>query len=345
VTTAQGSWTGGTLTPRDLLRPKEVARAVFHPVWIPESLDPAVDTLKRIRLIAGTIAAVGVYTFVEGGFAFDEVLENMLTASAVLLFITPLTVAVMLYVWRRGGTVRAMRVPLLNSLKLLLAFVGTIVLTVFVWRLAGGAGFLALLLVPAALWLTVVVIRGAVHVSGNFFGTAGVHRCLPPLLATVTTWLMAIPDLATGDLHGLSLTIGVVFILGAPLTVTGIALLEMGRLKQRYGIRLAAHPATLPRVPGPPPAMPPMPPTAPPYVPQQGNPYGNAPHANAPYGNAPYAPPHGNPYGASPQGNPYGNPYAPPAGNPYAPPAGHPYAPPPGNRYGGSPYGPGPQAG
>ncbi|MFD7461626.1 MULTISPECIES: hypothetical protein [unclassified Streptomyces] len=304
MTRTQGSWTGGTLTPRSLLRPKELARALFHPAWIPDSLDPAVEQLKRVRLIAGTVAAVGVYTFVEGGFAFEEVLENMLTASAVLLFITPLTVGVMLYVWRRGGTVRAMREPLLNSLKLLLAFVGTIVLTVLVWRFAGGAGFFVLLLAPVALWLTAIVIRGAVHVSGNFFGTAGVHRCLPPLLATVTTWLMAIPDLVTGDLHGLSLTMGFLFILGAPLTVTGIALLEMGRLRQRYGIRLAAHPATLPRVPGPPPPMPPaMPPTAPPYVPQQGNPYGN-----------PYAPPQGNPYGnpyTPPQGNPYGNPYTP----------------------------------
>ncbi|MGX1129775.1 hypothetical protein RKD49_001965 [Streptomyces glaucescens] len=308
MTRTQGSWTGGTLTPRSLLRPKELARAVFHPAWIPDSLDPAVEQLKRVRLIAGTVAAVGVYTFVEGGFAFDEVLENMLTASAVLLFITPLTVGVMLFVWRRGGTVRAMREPLLNSLKLLLAFVGTIVLTVLVWRFAGGAGFFVLLLAPVALWLTAIVIRGAVHVSGNFFGTAGVHRCLPPLLATVTTWLMAIPDLVTGDLHGLSLTMGFLFILGAPLTVTAIALLEMGRLRQRYGIRLAAHPATLPRVPGPPPPMPPampptMPPTAPPYVPQQGNPYGN-----------PYGPPQGNPYGnpyTTPQGNPYGNPYTP----------------------------------
>ncbi|CAL9614475.1 hypothetical protein SUDANB105_05693 [Streptomyces sp. enrichment culture] len=304
MTRTQGSWTGGTLTPRSLLRPKELARALFHPAWIPDSLDPAVEQLKRVRLIAGTVAAVGVYTFVEGGFAFEEVLENMLTASAVLLFITPLTVGVMLFVWRRGGTVRAMREPLLNSLKLLLAFVGTIVLTVLVWRFAGGAGFFVLLLAPVALWLTAIVIRGAVHVSGNFFGTAGVHRCLPPLLATVTTWLMAIPDLVTGDLHGLSLTMGFLFILGAPLTVTGIALLEMGRLRQRYGIRLAAHPATLPRVPGPPPPMPPtMPPTAPPYVPQQGNPYGN-------------------PYGL-PQGNPYGNPYTPPQGNPY----GNPYTP------------------
>ena len=66
----------------------------------------------------------------------------------------------------------------------------------------------------------------------------------------VTSWLVAVPDLVTGDLHGLSLTLGIVFILAAPVTVTAIALLEMRRLKRRYGIRLNAHPATHPPVPG-----------------------------------------------------------------------------------------------
>ncbi|MFI8945936.1 hypothetical protein ACIGO6_05385 [Streptomyces sp. NPDC053750] len=270
---SSGGWTGGGLTARNVLRPKHIARAVFHPAWIPDAIDPTVERLKRARLIAGTIAAVGVYTFIEGGFAFDEMLENMLTASAVLLFITPLTVGVMLYVWRRGGTVRALKVPLLNSLKLLLLFVGTLVLTVVLLQTASGsAGLLLLVLGPLALWLVVVVARGAVHVSGNFFGTAATHRCLPPLLATVTTWLMAIPDLVTGDLHGLSLTMGVVFILGAPVTVTCIALLEAGRLRRRYGIRLGTHPAALPARPGGP--MPPMPPAPPRYgVPPQGHPY------------------------------------------------------------------------
>ena len=93
------------------------------------------------------------------------------------------------------------------------------------------------------------------------------HRSLPALLATVTTWLMAVPDLVTGDLHGLGLTMGIVFILGAPVTVTAIALLETGRLKRRYGVRLATHPAGLPPMP------PPGPPAGLPHVPPQGNPY------------------------------------------------------------------------
>ncbi|WP_037889832.1 hypothetical protein, partial [Streptomyces viridochromogenes] len=239
----QGSWTGGALTARSFLKPHHVARAVFHPTWIPESLDPSVDALKKARVIAGAVAAFGVYTFVEGGFAFDEMLDNAATASAVLLFITPLTVGVMLYLWRRSGagTVGQLREPLVRSLKLLLLFIGSAFGTVLLFQLGNAFGPLGTLLFGfVGLWMAFFVMAGAWRISGNFFGTAAVHRCLPPLLATVTTWLMAIPDLITGDLHGLGLAMGVVFILGAPVTVTAIALLEMGRLKSRYGIRLAA---------------------------------------------------------------------------------------------------------
>ncbi|MFG2790839.1 hypothetical protein [Streptomyces sp. NPDC048419] len=251
-----------------------MARAVFHPAWIPEAVDPSVERLKRIRVVAGVVAALGVYTFVQGGFAFDEMLDNAATASAVLFLITPLTVGVMLYVWRRGGTVRQLKVPLVNAFKLLLLFVGSVLTTVLIFRLGDVFGILAkLVLSLAGLWLAVFVIAGAVRLTGNFFGTAAVHRGLPPLLATVTTWLTAVPDLITGDLHGLSLTMGIVFILGAPVTVTAIALLELRRLGQRYGVRLAAHPAVLPRIAPPPP----------PYAPQV-NLYGSPYNPRDPYG-------------------------------------------------------------
>ncbi|MEU3281684.1 hypothetical protein [Streptomyces antibioticus] len=268
MTRTHRSWTDGTLTARSFLKPHRVARAVFHPTWIPHSLDPTVDQLKRIRVIAGAVAALGVYSFVQGGFAFEEMLDNAATASAVLFFLTPVTVGVMLFVWRRGGTVRQLKVPLLNSLKLLLIFIASVFTTVTLFSAGGTLGVLPrLLLGLAGLWMAVFVMAGAFRLTGNFFGTAAVHRCLPPLLATVTTWLMAVPDLITGDLHGLSLTLGIVFILGAPVTVTAISLLETRRLKHRYGIRLTSHPATLP----------PQFPAPPPYPP--GNPY----HRGTPY--------------------------------------------------------------
>ncbi|MER6854646.1 hypothetical protein [Streptomyces pilosus] len=319
-----GSWTGGTLRAGTFLRPHRVARAVFHPAWIPQSPDPSIERLKRVRVIAGGVASIGVYTVLEGGFEIAELVENALIASAVLLFLTPATVGVMLLFWRRTGTVRQLKVPLLNSLKLLLLFIGCVVALVMLVRSANSAAGNPLLLLGVGavmMWMLVLVVSGAVRVSGNFFGTAAVHRCLPALLATVTTWLMAIPDLVTGDLHGLGLTMGVVFILGAPVTVTAIALLETDRLRRRYGIRLRTHPASLPPVPVP---VPPVPPAGLPHVPPQGNPYGHPQPVYAPWAGAaphghpqpPYAPgPGGNPYGPGPGGNPYAP--QPPHGRPY----------------------------
>ncbi|MGW2490690.1 hypothetical protein ACWCV9_26230 [Streptomyces sp. NPDC001606] len=241
----RGRRTGSGPAGRNYLKAHHAASAVFHPGWIPEPLDPAVEQLKRIRVAAGTVAAVGVYTFVEGGFAPQEMLENLLIASLVLLVVTPLTVGVMLWVWRRGGSLRPLRPALLRALGLLVTFVGSAVVTLLLLQngtaLSGG-----LLVIPVGvltLWLVWFVGAGALRITGNFFGTAAVHRCLPPLLAIVTSWLMALPDLLTGDLHGLGLRLGIVFILGAPVTVTAIALYEMARLKRRHGIRLAAHPS------------------------------------------------------------------------------------------------------
>lgn len=299
MTRAPGNWIGGGTEGRSLWKPRDAAWAVFHPAWIPEPLDPSVERLKRLRVVVGAIASFGVYTFIEGGFAFDELMENALTASTVLLFITPLTVGTMLFVWRRGGTVRQLRHQLFNSLKLLLLFIGCVVATLLLLQLSTSLGGLVFLPVAVAtLWMIVFVVVGAIRVSGNFFGTAAVHRGLPALLATVTTWLMAVPDLVTGDLHGLSLTMGIVFILGAPVTVTAIALLETGRLKRRYGIRLGAHPASHPPLRGstgpmPPAGLPYVPPS--PYVPPQGNPYAPG-AAGHPYAAQPQYPPR-NPYG------------------------------------------------
>ncbi|WP_460064357.1 hypothetical protein [Streptomyces sp. YKOK-I1] len=260
------NWTDGSLTAGSFLKPHRVARAVFHPSWIPESLDPTVERLKRARVVMGAVAALGVYSFAAGGFAFDELLRNAAIASLVLLCITPLTVGVMLLVWRRGGPVRRLRTRLLDSLKLLALFIAAVFAALGLFAAGDMLGTVPKIVLSAlGLWTAFFVIAGAVRLTGNFFGTAAVHRCLPPLLATVTTWLMAVPDLVTSDLHGLGLGLGVAFILGAPVTVTAIALLEARRLRKRYGIRLTVHPAHLAPRPTP---------TTVPYAHNAQNPYG-----------------------------------------------------------------------
>ncbi|MGW0584711.1 hypothetical protein ACWD25_54540, partial [Streptomyces sp. NPDC002920] len=249
--------------------PHRVARAVFHPAWIPHSLDPTVERLKRARVVVGAVAALGVYSFVEGGFAWDELLKNAATASVVLLCVTPLTIGVMLMVWRRGGPVRTLRARLFDSLKLLALFIGSAFAALALFALGDQLGTLPkIVLSGMGLWACFFVLVGAASLTGNFFGTAAVHRCLPPLLATVTTWLMAVPDIVTTDMHGLGRVLGPTFILGAPVTVTAIALLEAHRLRKRYGIRLTAHPA---------PQTPPTPSATSPYI-QYGARNGQSPY-------------------------------------------------------------------
>ncbi|KUO22850.1 proline-rich domain-containing protein [Streptomyces dysideae] len=292
--------------------PHKAARALFHPAWVPPSLDPSLDRLKHLRVIAGLVAALGVYTYVEGGFAFTEMMDNAAVACLLLVCVTPVVVGVMLHLWRRSGagTVRELRAPLANPLKLLLLLVAADLATMGLINLSAPLPTLARLpFMLAGMWMALFGIAGAYQISGNFFGLAVVHRCLPPLLAMAASWVMALTDLVTGDLHGLGLALGVPFILCAPATVSWIALVEMGRLRRTYGIRLMAHPATLPPLPPPPPHAPNgfMPPQVNPYGPPQVNPQGNT-----------YGPPPSHPY-APLQGNAYGTPYPPGPQNPYGP--------------------------
>ncbi|MFI9049887.1 hypothetical protein [Streptomyces sp. NPDC053427] len=222
-----------------LLWPHRAAWRVFQPDWIPAADDPAVEGLKRLRVIAGMIVVSGVYTFVVRDFSLTRALEHLVIACFVLLLIAPLTVGVMLLVWRRGGPLRPLRQRLFGPLRLLLTFVGAAVLTLL---LMTGVGH-SLPTTPLVLWLLWFVGAAGIRINSNFFGTAVIHRALPPVLATVTSWLMAVPDLVTGDLHGLGLTFGVLFILGAPVLVTCIALYEIHRLRRFLGVRLSEHPA------------------------------------------------------------------------------------------------------
>ncbi|MFF4953707.1 hypothetical protein ACWC2K_35485 [Streptomyces chattanoogensis] len=236
---AGGRRGGGIRSRVRLLWPWRAARRVFQPGWIPPADDPLVERLKRLRVLAGMAVTTGVYTFVARDFDGREVLENLAVACLVLLVVAPLTVGVMLAVWRRRGPLRPLVPALIGSLQRLLYFVGSAVLAMLLLPAAWQLLFFA----PLVLWLLWFVCAAAVRVNSNFFGTAAVHRALPPVLASVTSWLTAVPDLVTGDLHGLGLTLGVVFILGAPVLVTCIALLEMQRLRRHQGIRLRDHPA------------------------------------------------------------------------------------------------------
>lgn len=70
----------------------------------------------------------------------------------------------------------------------------------------------------------------------TFFRTADIHETIPPLLATLLLWELAVIDLTGGSYESVPLGVRLVFTLGAPLSVTAVALWELRRLRSRHAI-------------------------------------------------------------------------------------------------------------
>ncbi|MFG2793831.1 hypothetical protein [Streptomyces sp. NPDC048419] len=68
--------------------------------------------------------------------------------------------------------------------------------------------------------------------------TADIHELVPPSLAIVLSWELALLDVITGAYSGVPLLARVVFMMGAPVTVTALSFWEMRRLRQRHGLSL-----------------------------------------------------------------------------------------------------------
>lgn len=80
------------------------------------------------------------------------------------------------------------------------------------------------------------IAQALVHV----FRMADLHETVPPLLATLLVWEVALFDVLRGAYEGVPLGVRLVFLLGAPLTVTAAAMWELRRLRTRHGITLRA---------------------------------------------------------------------------------------------------------
>ncbi|MGP3683208.1 hypothetical protein ACTVZO_00545 [Streptomyces sp. IBSNAI002] len=68
------------------------------------------------------------------------------------------------------------------------------------------------------------------------FRTADLHETVPPLLAMLLVWEVALLDLFRGTYDSVPLGARLAFVLGAPLSVTLVAMWELRRLRTRHGI-------------------------------------------------------------------------------------------------------------
>ncbi|MFE7469111.1 hypothetical protein ACFU6R_34065 [Streptomyces sp. NPDC057499] len=73
---------------------------------------------------------------------------------------------------------------------------------------------------------------GLMHV----FRTADIHEVLPPVLATLMVWVMAALDVISNENAEVPVLARVVFLLGAPVSVTALSCWELYRLRKHHGL-------------------------------------------------------------------------------------------------------------
>ncbi|NED14581.1 hypothetical protein [Streptomyces sp. SID9124] len=186
-------------------------------------------TLRRWRTVAGAIIYFGLFSFRDVGFGS----LNDIVWAAPLAY--PLTIGVMLLIWRRRGyAIRPLWTPIGKGLRLLAAYVAVLLLLVEL-TIASPVENPSLPHVAVAFWLLCFFIFATLAVARNFFGSAAVHPALPGLLTTVVAWQAALLRLTTS-------TEGLVYVVGGPATLTVILALELSRLRHHHGIRLSTCP-------------------------------------------------------------------------------------------------------
>ncbi|MEU1125105.1 hypothetical protein ABZ371_16445 [Streptomyces sp. NPDC005899] len=106
------------------------------------------------------------------------------------------------------------------------------------WTASSGRVVLLFGMGAFLLWLVPFVFYGIAQSLVHVFRTADLHETVPPLLASLLVWEVALFDVFRGAYDGVPLGARVAFTLGAPLSVSAVAMWELRRLRRRHGITL-----------------------------------------------------------------------------------------------------------
>ncbi|MET9323400.1 hypothetical protein ABZX75_24885 [Streptomyces sp. NPDC003038] len=88
------------------------------------------------------------------------------------------------------------------------------------------------------LWFAPFVLYGVVQSIIHVFRTADIHETIPPVLAILLVWELALFDVIRGAYDGVPFWMQVALTLGATLSVNAVALWELRRLRNRHGVTL-----------------------------------------------------------------------------------------------------------
>ncbi|MFC8197701.1 hypothetical protein ACFUTV_20150 [Streptomyces sp. NPDC057298] len=231
--------------------PIAIGRKVFTPSRPGRVDDAVVARIQKIRSIVGLAAVLWVmfsYKLVHsaGDVASDRLNQSWINV-LVLSVTFPVIVGLLITVARppaRQELLRRTAKPVGSVLAIIagVAVFPALVLTGFAnGEFATNAPTTVVTVVVTLLtigWVLPFVIYGIGMSLVHVFRTADIHETVPPVLATALVWEMTLVDLFTGAYDTLPGPTRIVVMLGAPLSVTAVALWELRRLRVTYGLTL-----------------------------------------------------------------------------------------------------------
>lgn len=240
------------LTFGRLFNPIAVGRVVFTPSRPDRVQDPVVKRVQVLRTVVGLVTVT--WMLLSYGLAsdtdavVDERFGQIRTTLIVLAVTFPVAVAVFvaaarpprrrLFLRRAGrpaGALLALVVALgVPRLVTGLGYVGEET----DWTASAGRVVVLFALGAFLLWLAPFVLYGIAQSLVHVFRTADLHEVVPPLLAALLVWEVAVFDVVRGAYDGVPSGVRVAFLLGGPLSVSVMAVWELRRLRTRHGITL-----------------------------------------------------------------------------------------------------------
>ncbi len=233
---------------RGIRNPLYAAQRTFRPSRHGVVEDPAVRRLQLWRTGLGLAAWVGLTVTYNAVVSADDAKAvaderfNQSWHSVLMLVCTfPVVVGVFVCAARPGLRRLYLRRTLrpLGAVVAVMASMGTSALA-FAPELAGFRDIIGL---PGKIALGVLVLWSvgfALYGIGlslvHVFRTADIHEVLPPVLAGVLVWEMALLDVVTGAYPQVPAGARAVFVLGAPVTVTALSWWEIRRLRRHHGL-------------------------------------------------------------------------------------------------------------
>ncbi|WP_405443683.1 hypothetical protein OG373_39365 [Streptomyces avidinii] len=240
------------LTFGQLFNPIAVGRTVFTPSRPDRVQDPLVKRVQILRTVIGLVAitwmllSYGLASDADG--VVDDRFGQVRTALIVLAVTFPVAVAAFIAAARPPHRRLFVR-RAVKPAAALLALVVTLAVPRLItglgyvdehtnWTASAGRVVLLFALGAFLLWLAPFALYGIGQSLIHVFRTADLHETVPPLLATLLVWELALFDLFRGAYDSVPLGARLAFLLGAPLSVTAVAMWELRRLRTRHNITL-----------------------------------------------------------------------------------------------------------